>query len=611
MAERLAAEINGEEDEDEALRIAIAMSLGQVPGTTRKGVRDEPGGVIDLTGEHDDESGGGGGGGGGLAKASVPAPEKLAPPVSSSGLSAFGLDRKQMEAERLARLSKRKASQLENQPTAQDRPAQRARVSATPPPPAKTSSATGQQSSSTTASSTSSSTTTPPPRRLPFPHGVVKRTWAFGQPRHADDIRLEDVLQKARLELAVLSSFQWDEGWLLTKIDLARTKVVLVAFAVDEAQREEMRANVPRDRIRFCFPPMQSMGYMHSKLQLLKYEGYLRIVVPTGNLMSYDWGETGTIENMVFIIDLPKFRTAEERDAQKPTPFAEELLYFLRAQTLDEKLVTSLLNYDFLETARYRFVHTIPGTHADQAAWKRTGYCGLGQAVNSLGFGTSAPIELDFICSSLGAVNYGFAWALYSACQGDSGLKEYESRTPSSKSKANTPPPVEVLSTLNHHMRVFFPSRETVLQSTGGVNSAGTICFLPKWWQAATFPRTLLRDAKSTRPGLLIHSKVLYARGDKGAFAYVGSANMSESAWGRLVKDRGTGKPRITCRNWECGVLIPADGTSPAGSDGDGDGLGAFVGSVPVPMEWASRSISAAEGAASAAARTPWFNQGG
>lgn len=62
---------------------------------------------------------------------------------------------------------------------------------------------------------------------------------------------------------------------------------------------------------------------------------------------------------MVFIIDLPRFRNAEERDAQKLTPFADELLYFLRAQTLDEKLVKSLLNYDFSETARYRFVYTM------------------------------------------------------------------------------------------------------------------------------------------------------------------------------------------------------------------------------------------------------------
>lgn len=38
---------------------------------------------------------------------------------------------------------------------------------------------------------------------------------------------------------------------------------------------------------------------MHSKLQLLKFPGYLRIVVPSGNLVPYDWGEqNGIMENV-------------------------------------------------------------------------------------------------------------------------------------------------------------------------------------------------------------------------------------------------------------------------------------------------------------------------
>lgn len=37
---------------------------------------------------------------------------------------------------------------------------------------------------------------------------------------------------------------------------------------------------------------------MHSKLQILKYHSHLRIVVPTGNLVPYDWGETGVMENV-------------------------------------------------------------------------------------------------------------------------------------------------------------------------------------------------------------------------------------------------------------------------------------------------------------------------
>jgi len=43
---------------------------------------------------------------------------------------------------------------------------------------------------------------------------------------------------------------------------------------------------------------MQAMGAMHSKLQLLKFPAYLRIVVPSGNMLRHDWGEQGVIENV-------------------------------------------------------------------------------------------------------------------------------------------------------------------------------------------------------------------------------------------------------------------------------------------------------------------------
>lgn len=60
-----------------------------------------------------------------------------------------------------------------------------------------------------------------------------------------------------------------------------------------------MNVNAPAN-IRFAFPPMNGFGAMHSKLQLLKYANSLRIAVPTGNLVSYDWGETGIMENVSF-----------------------------------------------------------------------------------------------------------------------------------------------------------------------------------------------------------------------------------------------------------------------------------------------------------------------
>lgn len=103
------------------------------------------------------------------------------------------------------------------------------------------------------------------------------------------------------------------------------------------------------------------MGNMHSKLQLLKYPRYIRIVVPTGNFVPYDWGETGVMENTVFLIDLPLKEdvgiTGSEPD--KPTLFEEELCYFLRAQGLQESLVKTLSKYDFSATSRYGFVHSM------------------------------------------------------------------------------------------------------------------------------------------------------------------------------------------------------------------------------------------------------------
>lgn len=67
--------------------------------------------------------------------------------------------------------------------------------------------------------------------------------------------------------------------------------------------------------------------------------------------------------------------------------------------------------------------------------------------------------------------------------------------------------------------------------------AAGTICAQSKWWNAATFPRHLVHDCKSVRSGLLMHSKLLLVYGEKddgersAAWGYVGSANLSDSAW--------------------------------------------------------------------------------
>ncbi|KAJ8130215.1 hypothetical protein O1611_g3414 [Lasiodiplodia mahajangana] len=482
---------------------------------------------------------------------SLPLPRVTTSGVGSSSFAALGLDRKKMEEERLARAAKRKAPHDDTGIT-EPRP-QRTRLN---------NQHDATQPAITAHASNSAST-------LPYPKGTVKKTWVYGYPRQ-NDIKIEEILQKDQLELAVLSSFQWDDEWLLSKIDIKRTKMVCIAFASSEGQKEEMRANVPRDRIR-----------------------YLRLVVPTGNLVPYDWGETGVMENMVFLIDLP----LTKQPVNQLNMFGQELCYFLKASGLDESLISSLSKYDFSETDQYRFIHTIGKSHVGEE-WQRTGYCGLGRAVESLGLATTSEIELDFIVASLGSVNADLISAIYNAAQGDDGLREYEKRVASSGKKKGGRK--AELSYNHSSFRIYFPSHETVTGSRGGQNSGGTICLQSKWWDSPTFPRELVHDCKSVRTGLLMHTKLLLVRyldqsQSQTAWAYLGSANLSESAWGRLVKDRASGQPKLNCRNWECGVLIPMEDKTVA------SGLGAFEKKIPVPM------VIPGEPYGKANSKRPWF----
>ena len=196
-------------DEDEDLRQAIALSMqnqANEPELTLKDAieldsetEDEDEAVhtadnthrdvhtlIDNSPQHDVEAATGEGAG------------KLAGCEGSkptSSLSFLGIDRKKMEQERLAR--KRK-------------------VSISPPPPRKILKASPGAPIQAPDLQLDLSKRLGPSM---FPRGTVKKTWVFGYPRMGDDIKLEEVLQRQDLNLAVLSSFQWDVEWLLAKIN--------------------------------------------------------------------------------------------------------------------------------------------------------------------------------------------------------------------------------------------------------------------------------------------------------------------------------------------------------------------------------------------------------
>jgi hypothetical protein len=171
-------------DEDEDLRLAIAMSLQ----TEHSKGDAQPAEGAKLTG-----------GSGASDQTST---------SENSRKATFmlgGLDRKKMEEERLARLAKRKQESFPIAPS--KRPKADDNVASL-----------GGQSGKDSA------------HALEYPTGRIKKTWCFGHERR-NDVKIEEVLQKTDLRIAVLSAFDWDLEWLFRKIDITSTKLVLIMQA--------------------------------------------------------------------------------------------------------------------------------------------------------------------------------------------------------------------------------------------------------------------------------------------------------------------------------------------------------------------------------------------
>lgn len=222
------------------------------------------------------------------------------------------------------------------------------------------------------------------------------------------------------------------------------------------------------------------------------------------------------MENMVFVIDLPRLSDSHRTTAENMTFFGRELIHFLKALGLEQSIIDSIYNFDFTATKDLAFIHTIGGAHSGES-WQRTGYCGLGRAVKELGLATDKRLHIDFVTSSIGSLNDDFLAMLYLSAQGDDGLKEYGWRnravtstmkTPQVDSQQTQSARERLRSQLRLGMNIYFPTQETVRTSTAG--SAGTICFQSKWYNSPTFPRKILRDCKSVRPGMLMHNKVCW-----------------------------------------------------------------------------------------------------
>jgi Tyrosyl-DNA phosphodiesterase len=450
-----------------------------------------------------------------------------------------------MEEERLARLRlKRRAEEepqsehLLNRAKRRESPVKMATVTNLHLEPSKPVAITGSDN-------VSKSTAT---QSLQFPQGTIRRTFSAFHPRD-NDIKIEEVLLKDQLKIGVFSSFMWDMDWLISKLNVRDSRFWMAMMAPTSGNIEKHKAEWEKDappNVRLFWPPMEGVGNMHSKLMLLVYPKVLRIVITSANLTKHDWGESGLLENSVFLIDLPRLEQAVSRESL--TYFGKELLHFLEKSKAPDEVIRGILKFDFSATADIAFVHSVGGSSFG-SNMNRTGLNSLASAVQHLNLKptNNEDLYLEYATASLGSLNDGLLHGLHNAARGilDKGTAAKPKSSTLSDSKTRD------------FARVYFPTKATVESSLGGPDAAGTICLRESWYRKSTFPRDVLRDHISTRQGLLSHSKIILGHTASAAWVYVGSHNLSEAAWGKVSKDRQRNEYKMVCRNWECGVLVP------------------------------------------------------
>jgi len=268
-----------------------------------------------------------------------PASSTSPPATVNTPLSFMGMDRKAMEQERLARLGKRKRDTS---------PERRSKQVARHP-------------------SASMPSNGP---RLQYPKGAIKRTFASNYPR-TNDMTIDEVLEASQVNIAVISSFQYDSSWLYEKLDPLKVKQIWLMngkFRGEDVQQKRIQewreSGVPNMKLHF--PPIGGMiASMHSKFLLLFGKEKLRVVVPTANMTQTDWGEVpndwqpGLMENSVFLIDLPRRSDDSIGKVEDLPPFGRDFVFFLEAQEVGPRITDGILKFDFADTKHLAFVHSM------------------------------------------------------------------------------------------------------------------------------------------------------------------------------------------------------------------------------------------------------------
>ncbi|CAO3610965.1 unnamed protein product [Cunninghamella echinulata] len=374
-------------------------------------------------------------------------------------------------------------------------------------------------------------------------NGTIKLTHIRGY-RGPNFISIEHIIQKSTLKKALITAFVWSKDFIEELIP-QHINLCIVTHG-----RPAMRKQIGPNRV-LIYPPMkdEKFGVFHPKLMLLFHSQYLRVVIGSANMESYDYNE---LENVVFIQDFPELTKGSNETMPR---FANDICDLLDKMQIPGSVKDELKKYDFSK-AKAHIVASVSGIYEGEEVSKKYGHTRLSTIIKDIGAADpSKPPKVEMQTSSLGALNIGYLNELYSSfC----GIDPYADGKKPIVKKKQTFPPIDII----------YPTYDTILSSKLGPPGAGTICLNTSTWKKTTFPKQIMCDAISLRPGTLMHSKYIIATLQNNddnkksenqllGWIYCGSHNATTAAWGKLTLSRESKKPKMNISNWELGVVLP------------------------------------------------------
>jgi tyrosyl-DNA phosphodiesterase-1 len=335
----------------------------------------------------------------------------------------------------------------------------------------------------------------------------------------------ENLNEKWTMQSAIFSTFCYDKDFIEPIIKQYKFPTLIIK------NKDELNDLSNNDLIDYFHPTIDYInkwGKFHSKLMIMKFPNFLRIVIPSANLTNCDWYYWGQI---IWFQDFPT-KSGEMSESEFET-YLELIMNSsiknYRSSPFYKKLKLNLSDYDFSNTC-VDLVASISGRFKD----KNFGLARLKDLTENYNKFRSSNNRLLVQCSSFGKLNENFLKNIkysFGICE-------------------------------DKKIDIIFPTFDYVNNTNLGYELSSCLflnkdTFLNHKYKFRKFEM----NKEFINARTIFHSKFIIACEEKeitldnitdNTIFYFGSHNLSPSAWGNFEKD----KKQINMANYELGVVF-------------------------------------------------------